>query len=148
MTPVYGPVRHRHDAVGQHYPLPLHAVRALVAIVQDALVPTRLVGVLIAPIDEADAIIERHGTPAGVAGATAPFVDGFGKLGKQRRPRLERARVAQVRESVIDVPDCGVEDSAVGRRGTGRLIGAGRLRGTGRLRGHRNSAAVWRWAWW
>ena len=51
---------HRHDPIWQHDALPLYEMGTLVPVVEDPLVTSRLVAVLVAPIDKSDAILQRH----------------------------------------------------------------------------------------
>ena len=106
-----GAVRHWHDAVRKHMPLPFDGVHLLMTVVEDALKDARPRHLLHAAIHKEDAVGERARTPVPTP-VDPTAVDGCGKGLKMVGPALERARVNQPRERLIDVVDRGLKDLA------------------------------------
>lgn len=83
-------------------------------IVEDALVPTRPITILVAPVNKSDAVLQRHTVAsARAARAFAAVVNSIGKLLEVRTPSLQRPRVPQVFICKIDVTNSRVEDPVV-----------------------------------
>mmetsp|Transcript_52173 Transcript_52173/g.135314 ORF Transcript_52173/g.135314 Transcript_52173/m.135314 type:complete len:298 (-) Transcript_52173:163-1056(-) len=99
-----GMLRRAHT-IGEHNPLCLEPMDALVTRVEYVLVPAGAAHGPKLAIDEPDEVRDRD---AGVD-------ECVGELAEVRRPRRERARVDQVREGVVDVLDLPHEHSTVGQ---------------------------------